>query len=150
MSFNKDFKIVEGWLASRGWHVYSYTDATDATYWHLKQIHIDSRKHSEKRLYTLLHECGHVLVDDNRDRIHSLSRNAHTDAPQRASREKRIAILSEEYEAWKRGERLAKRLDIKINTKKFDAHRATCLMSYTNWASDFYTHALSAGLLDDI
>ena len=127
-------KVVE-WLGERGWKVLFYTDAPEVTVWNLKQIHINSRTHPETRLYTLLHECGHVLVDDNRDRIHKLSYQSHCEHNRFLSRGKRVAVVSEEYEAWKRGEKLAKRLGIDIDVKKFDRHRADALMSYINWAS---------------
>jgi len=142
VSLDEDYKKVEIWLSKRGWHVFTYTDAYDATFWLLKEIHINSRNHAKRRLYTLLHECGHVLVDDNRDRIHRLSRECHHLAGSRIrSKRKRIALVSEEYEAWKRGERLARRLKIRIDTDKFDTFRAESLMSYVNCASDFFLHA---------
>ena len=55
---------------------------------------------------------------------------------QKVNRKKRVAVLSEEIEAWKRGELLAKRLGIEINSEKFDRVRADAIMSYVEWARD--------------
>jgi hypothetical protein len=136
MSFKKSIDKVVRWAEKRGWRVFFYTDAPEVTIWTYKQIHINSRAHPETRLYTLLHECGHILVDDNRDRIHRLSFESHGEDIYRPERRKRVAVVSEEYEAWKRGERLARRMGIEIDVKKFDRHRSVALMSYINWASD--------------
>ena len=54
----------------------------------------------------------------------------------RVSRERRVAKITEELEAWKRGERLARRLGIKINEEKFDKVRSDAIMSYIEWARD--------------
>ena len=136
MSHIKSIDKVILWLKKRGWDVFFYTDAPEVCVWSRKQVHINSRTHPETRLYTLLHECGHILVDDNRDRIHRLSYRSHSEGMYNLARDKRVAMLSEEYEAWKRGEKLARRLRIEIDVKKFDRHRSVALMSYINWASD--------------
>ena len=45
-------------------------------------------------------------------------------------------LATEELEAWKRGEGLARRLGIKINEEKFDKVRSDAIMSYIEWARD--------------
>jgi len=137
IDFKKSFEVVELWLYDRGYIVNQYTDAEDSVYYDAGEILINSRKHPESKFYTLLHECGHILINDNRDRLFNLSRETQAimGGPKH-SRKKRVAVISEEIEAWKRGERLAKRLGLKINEDKFDRCRANAIMSYIEWARD--------------
>ena len=138
MSLRDSYNIVEGWAHSKGYDVLLETDASDGVYFNCGQIVLNSRNHIEKRLYILLHECGHILINNNSmDRVFSLSQD--TDAilgGRKVSRERRVAKLTEEIEAWKRGEALARRLGIKIDEKKFDRIRADAIMSYVEWARD--------------
>jgi hypothetical protein len=137
MNFKSYFGLVELWLYDKGYQVLLETDAQDCVYFNCKQIHINSRNHIEKRLYILLHECGHVLIDSGKvDRVYSLSRETEAIVGERVSKKRRVAVLSEEIEAWKRGERLAKRLGIKINEEKFDKIRTESIISYVEWAGD--------------
>jgi len=136
MDFKRAFDAVESWLYDRGYTVVQYTDAEDSVYYDSKEILINSRKHIESRFYTLLHECGHILVNDNRDRLYTLSRETQAVMGHKPARKRRIAVLSEEVEAWKRGERLAARLGLEIDEEKFDLCRTNALMSYVEWARD--------------
>jgi len=136
MNFRLSFDTVVCWLFDRGYVVNEYTGAEDSVYYESKEILINSRKHIESRFYTLLHECGHILINDNRDRVFKLSRETSAIMGNKPGRRRRIAVLSEEVEAWKRGERLAKRLNLEINEEKFDKARTDALISYVEWARD--------------
>lgn len=109
----------------------------DSTVFAERVVYINTRQHAENRLYTLLHECGHVLVDSTRngDRVYKLSGQAWSEARDRPSQAKRVAMLTEEIEAWKRGERLALRLGIAIDKTKYDLARTMALMTYVRWAA---------------
>ena len=48
----------------------------------------------------------------------------------------KVSVIGEEYEAWKRGRKLAKRLDIEVNKDKFDLAMTRALMSYFKWAAN--------------
>jgi len=130
--------MIESWLFEKDYEVLYETDGQDAVYFGCKQIILNSRNHIEKRLYILLHECGHILINSNSfDRVFSLS--SETEAimgGRKVSRKRRVAKLTEEIEAWKRGENLARRLGIEINEEKFDRIRANAIMSYIEWARD--------------
>jgi len=137
MSFYKAYKIVESWLLEKDYTIFLETDGQDAVYFECNQVVINSRNHVEKRLYILLHECGHILINNNSlDRVFSLSHDTAAIMGVRVSRKRRVAKLTEEIEAWKRGESLAKRLNIEINEEKFDKIRADSIISYVEWARD--------------
>ena len=125
------------WLEKKGYSLFFETDASDCVYYSSKEVFVDSRNHPEKKLYILLHECGHILIDSSgRSRLHMVSQSVECVMGQKVNRKKRVAVLSEEIEAWKRGESLAKRLSIEINSEKFDRVRADAIMSYVEWARD--------------
>ena len=135
MSFRISFEIIEEWLDDKGYHVMLETDSSDGVYFNCKQVCLNSRNHIEKRLYILLHECGHILINDRRDdRIYSLSNDTEAVIGKSVSKKRRVAVLTEEIEAWRRGERLAKRLAIKINEEKFDKIKTDAIISYVEWA----------------
>ena len=138
MTFSDSYKTIESWGYSKGDEVLLETDGADGVYFTCNQIVLNSRNHIEKRLYILLHECGHILINNNSsDRVFSLSLDTEAImGGKKVSRKRRVAKLAEEMEAWKRGENLASRLGIKINEKKFDKIRADSIMSYVEWAKD--------------
>jgi len=136
IDFDYQFQIVENWLFNRDYVITQFTGAEDSVCYNTREVLINTRKHVESRFYTLLHECGHILINDNRDRLYKLSRETQAHWGKKPARSRRIAVLSEEVEAWKRGERLAKKLGLKINERKFDTARTNALMSYVEWARD--------------
>ena len=137
MTFKESFDILEYWLESKRYTLSLETGADDAVYYNCKHVVLNSRNHIEKRLYVLLHECGHVLIDNGkRDRLFSISKTTEAIMGKKESRKRRVAVLSEEVEAWKRGERLARRLGIDINYEKFDKISADAIISYVEWAKD--------------
>ena len=138
MSFVDSFNVVESWLLEKDYEVLLETDGLDAVYFDCNQVILNSRNHIEKRLYILLHECGHILINNNSlDRTFSLSQKTEAImGGRKVSRERRVAKLTEEIEAWKRGESLARRLGIEIDERKFDKVRADAIMSYIEWAKD--------------
>ena len=53
---------------------------------------------------------------------------------QEKTKKYKISVIGEEYEAWRRGRKLAKRLNIKVNKNKFDSTMARNLMTQFKWA----------------
>jgi hypothetical protein len=103
-----------------------------------RAILVNSRLSSEMKKITLLHELGHFLIMQSRIRNKGkeymcMTFDEYTDNP--TNRRKRLGTIMEEIEAWQRGLKLAKRLKIRINTRKFDKERVRCLQTYVRWAS---------------
>jgi hypothetical protein len=84
--------------------------------------------------YIFLHEVGHAWMLEcdftYSDRYPELLRVP----PRYATATYKIARVQEEIEAWEVGKKLARSLNLRVNTNKFEKIRAECLNSYMNWA----------------
>lgn len=80
----------------------------------------------ETRLFLLLHECGHHLLRKSGEErgVDWAARNLET----------KIAYVNNEIAAWQRGLRLAHRLGIRINKKRWSCVRKRNLATYLRWA----------------
>jgi hypothetical protein len=130
--WEKQFKTIKGWIETKGYRIWCYTDAVDQVDFEKKIVHIDSRQHAESRFYTLLHECGHILISQT-------ARQFAIDHPMYAfssdirsckSKAYQVSLVAEEIEAWKRGRRLAKRFGLGVNDEKFNRIMTDCVISY--------------------
>jgi len=104
-----------------------------------KEVVVNSSLGIEKRLYVLLHEIGHILIRWNWKKFEKeFAAHAGHFADGRKSRSKkfRVSTLEEEFEAWKRGKRIASKLSVRIDEEKFNKFKCECLMSYVNWTAD--------------
>ncbi len=134
------FDKVLHWITKvKDYDVYVYPKAKDEFHRQYKRICINSSLGIEKRLYSLLHECGHLLIQDNK-KNYSKEYASHvsvwSDGRKNKTDKYKISLIGEEYEAWKRGARLAKRLGIKLNKDRYEQYKAHCIMSYLHWATD--------------
>ena len=100
-------------------------------------ITINTSEGPETRLFSLLHECGHVLVCQDFQRYKEAFPGVWEGTiDKRKSRSKhyRVSLVEEEMLAWRRGRKLAKRLNIAIDEEKWNKHKADCLYTYLRWA----------------
>tara|TARA_B100000683_G_scaffold238639_1_gene244654 strand:+ start:261 stop:704 length:444 start_codon:yes stop_codon:yes gene_type:complete len=139
---HESYNAVWQYAVSRlGYEVYEGPDMQDVCMSDVKEINICSRKGIEKKLYALLHECGHALIRENWSKF-SKQFPAHAecgyDGRKNRTDSYRVSLVEEEYEAWKRGKRLAKRLKIKFDEDRYEKHKVECLMSYMYWAVGQY------------
>lgn len=116
---------VLAWCAARGIEV-EFGDTRDCYDIAARTIYIRSGQSPRAALFGLLHECGHALCDRDRAR-----RWPHGYAsPRPRGLKHAIECLAEEFEAWHRGERLAKRLGVKLDVRKYRRMRDACLADY--------------------
>ena len=95
-----------------------------------------------RKLITLLHECGHFLIDQSRDRNvktynmkYGNGYEFYDDKKKNKTVRHKIDVLSEEIEAWNRGYTLALRLNLNLDKNKFDKEKASAVKTYAFWAS---------------
>jgi len=105
-------RVVE-WCAGRGIEVFISDDEDHGGIWvpDVKEIVVDSRLPHKRQLYTLLHECGHALIDSTTSHMAELRYgDAYTVEEKDRTPVDKINIVAIELEAWARGLQLAERL----------------------------------------
>jgi hypothetical protein len=101
-----------------------------------RTIYINSTQSPEKQLFVLLHECGHLLIDNKTETTELRFRHGYpTDDPDvKRKFIHRCTVVEEEFEAWHRGRKLAMKLGIQIDDERFSDLKASMLKSYMKWA----------------
>ena len=129
------------WLWAKNWDVefdYMVKDEMDPS---AKCVTISTRQGVEKQLYSLLHECGHILIQSNEIRYNKkfpaqAKRNCYLSHRQlEKSKKYKVDVISEEIEAWDRGKSLATRLGLYIDEDKYNEVKVTCVYTYVDWAA---------------
>lgn len=131
-----DLGTLIDWCRERGVDVRfgNMPSGTGATYFAEESyVKMSSRFSAEKQLYTLLHECGHMLIGDRRKHERYGMGHHQKDPNVRRTLHHRFDVLDEELEAWFRGMKLARRLKIRVNKETFHSHRLQCLKTYVKW-----------------
>ncbi len=133
----QNLKKVFSWLCNKKYEVIFHNNS-DSVIFSDKKIFIDKRSTLENQLYSILHECGHILQHQNKssfNRSFKYQHVAENDKRKERSYAYRLSVLEEEIDAWKRGKKLAKRLNIKIDEIKFEKYKAKYTMTYVDWAA---------------
>ena len=101
-----------------------------------KMITISTRQGREKQLYSLLHECGHLILQNNEnlynDKYPSSAKMANYNSNRTLERSEKykVDVMAEEIDAWRKGKDLAKRLDIYIEEDNYYSISTKCLYTY--------------------
>jgi hypothetical protein len=126
-------KVVE-WAEKRNLTV-NFGKKVDERYesWE-KAVYIRELKDREETFYTLLHECGHFLIDSNdkKFKVYHPQRafETYTESIECQNVVHKVSILAEEVEAWKRGRALAERLDLVVQNKRYNLTSSKSIFSY--------------------
>ena len=139
-NYKKDYNWLKTYIEEKfGYEIVEGTQLEDRVEFEEKCVYICTKHRFETRLYTLLHEYGHIEI------LETSSKSFEADHPMyyrvedgRVERSQacRVSIVAEEIEAWKRGRWFARYHKLNLNEKKYDDHMTRALMSYINWASD--------------
>ena len=105
-----------------------------------KQVRVQESLGRSSKVYTLLHECGHILVflARRKKRTREVAGSSYYSwlrMQKSSSKNAQLASLQEEMVAWDRGFKLAKRLDIRVDKRKARVQRTRSVMSYVRSAS---------------
>lgn len=119
------------WCNQRGYEVSigSHRDEVDTLQ---KKVRLCNRTRMNNRLYSFLHECGHIIIADNKKYFRKQYPIAAKNMRRNNSLLSNIETIEEEIEAWKVGERLARRLKIKLNKEKYKMYAARFIMTYVS------------------
>lgn len=128
---------IYSWLESVGYSLkWGKTDVCDGK---AKVITINSNLIGNNKLYSLLHECGHVCLfnkDHYKKTFKSLDIAINHDRRHAKSLIYRYKKIKEEIDAWDEGYKLAKKLRIKINKKDYDKYAARYVHTYIQALAD--------------
>lgn len=136
--WNQQIEEIQRWLSKKGYSIKYKSDVEDQVDFDAKVVFICSRNHSESRFYTLLHECGHILVKNSWRKFAKDHPMYSASGDGRCARSKayRVSLIAEEIDAWKRGRRLAARMGLFVQDSKYDKIMTECLTGYIEWAAD--------------
>jgi len=130
------------WLDKKGWTLDLDYLNQDEMVPSNKHININTRQGIEKQFYSLLHECGHLLIQSNWNRYEkdypaTAKMNAYATTNKQLARSPKYKVdcISEELEAWRRGKKLADRLALYYNEEKYNDLASKCVYTYIQWAN---------------
>jgi len=133
MNWKDQIDDIEIWLSKKGYDVIYSAGVEDCVYMADKTMHINSRCSLETQYYTMLHECGHILImcgesDWKKEIPHHAS--AVVDGRIERGKAFKVSLVAEEIEAWRRGKRLGKKYGHYINENKYNTIVTDCVWSY--------------------
>jgi hypothetical protein len=137
---NKRIKRLVDWLSKQGYSFrFSICDQVD---WESTTVTLYPNPNQDYLLYTLLHECGHIVVgnyDSYKKEFKSITIADQKDNRHYRSNIYRYKKLKEEMDAWEEGKNLAKKLKIRINKDSYDKYAAKWFMTYVRDFKDPYS-----------
>lgn len=137
--WKKQFQDLEEWLDKKDFRVILQKGAEDIVSWTDGTITINSNPQWENRYYSLLHECGHIIVNETPEFLeYNYPCYVYgVDKRKMKSDAYRVSVIGEEIEAWKLGRNLGDNiLNHFIDYVKFDKMMTECVMSYLFWATE--------------
>lgn len=135
--FKNCLKKITKWLKKKNYTIILH-NGIDSVCFTDKKVYIGQRSSMENQIYSLLHECGHILQHQKKSVFNKSFKYQHyaqEDKRKARSYAYRISVLEEEIDAWKRGKKLAYKLKIDIDENKFEKYKAKYTMTYVNWAA---------------
>lgn len=130
-TFKESIDSLIFWADDYGYSVGFSPNGEDSISSDAKYIEINSNSTIETQLYTLLHECGHLLIYNNGSTF-GFS-DIHKNFSEKSNTHKVFTVI-EEIEAWKRGRSLAKRLDIYVDDDAWNRRVCSAIKKYMIWA----------------
>ena len=134
LEYHKAFDLLRGYLEQRG--IYLAKGNFDAYFHEDKTVVYNYKlKNKENLIYSILHEIGHHLAFANRKAYGNKfpvlfkQRFGKGHVNKRTNRY-RMEIVLEEYDAWHRGERLAKKLNLDIDADKYYTYASRQVKTY--------------------
>jgi hypothetical protein len=133
---------LDRWLGQQGFAV-RRADSSDSVDVGKKVVHLRDNKSRSRLslLYSALHLCGHVVVNNLRDSAPKVRTAGATrsqfDKSRRRTLTERLSVMEEEMVAWTEGEALAKSLGIRLGkVAQRRSFRARLLAKRLKWCSD--------------
>jgi len=131
-TFRQSIDDLICWADKYGYQVSFLYNGDDSISGDAKYIEINSNNTIETQLYTLLHECGHLLIYNNGS---SFEFSTIRESFSEKSNTHKVFTVIEEVEAWKRGRILAKRLGMYVDDDAWNRRVCSAIKKYMVWAT---------------
>jgi hypothetical protein len=134
--WEEQFEDLEVWLLDKGYTLTVAHDVEDCLYLEDKIVCIQSRSLPETRYYSLLHECGHILVADGSKQwkkdmpLYAQEDGILNDGRRRRGKAYKVSLIAEEVEAWKRGRRMSGKKGHHIDNEKYNKLFSLCVFEH--------------------
>ena len=131
-------KKINAWLSKRGYGLYMSKLPTveDEVDLDRKIVFISTRSSPQNQLYSLLHECGHIIIRSRKDYdTRYAAAIAYTEGNKKPSMRGLVEEIEEEILAWREGQMLAKKLEIFVEEQSYYRYSSRWVMSYIVRAS---------------
>lgn len=144
-NIEQSLSIIESWLDKKGFVLCKSNKKTiqDEVDFERKVVFLSLRSSPINQLYSVLHECGHVIVrgkktykQDFREYINA------SEGEGRTTITSTIQEIEEEILAWREGAALAKKLHISMDREKYYKYGYKWVMTYVVLAAIGNEHLL--------
>jgi len=136
VDWKQQISVLEEYCNNKSWTIeYRQTKKVKSDFVAItdKKIVVRKDRRPEITFYIMLHEIGHMMLCQNRN-MYNERYNAVYGSFSRASMTHKIKLVEEELDAWKIGFKLAKRLKLHVNQRKFESVKVRCISTYMIWA----------------
>lgn len=127
------FKIIESWLTKKGFSLFrsKQKSIVDEVDFERKVVFISERYKTNFQFYSLLHECGHIVLrtKKNYETYFKASFDYETSNKKQSYRAS-VEEIEEEILAWREGFNLAKKLKIFVDEDKYYTYSSRWVMTY--------------------
>ena len=145
LNIEQSLNLIESWLDKKGFVLCKSKKRTieDEVDFERKVVFLSLRSSPINQLYSLLHECGHVIIRGRKDyKIKYKSHYKVSEEVLSATMQSSVEEVEEEINAWREGENLCKKLSIEINTDEYYKYASRWIMGYIVLAAIGNEHLL--------
>jgi len=142
----QNLSLVESWLDKKGFVLCKSKKSTiqDEVDFERKVVFLSLRSSPINQLYSVLHECGHIIIRGRKDyQIRYKGHYQTSEGYSRPTLRSNVELVEEEINAWREGENLCKKLSITLDRDKYYRYGFRWVMSYIVLAGIGNEHLLS-------
>jgi hypothetical protein len=144
-TIEQTLSLIESWLDKKGFVLCKSKKPTieDEVDFERKVVFLSLRSSPINQLYSLLHECGHIILRNRKDYKEKYKASYEVNEENgRASLRSSVEEVEEEINAWREGENLCKKLSISIEKDQYYRYASRWVMSYIVLAAIGNEHLL--------
>lgn len=137
LEFSEKFKKLEDFLKLKNWKIMKTNEHSGICDFSKKTIFYNSKLLNKHKIYVILHECGHKIIEENKKSKYfkyGQVLDSRFDKRKKKSNLFRLEVLREEFEAWEVGWDLSVHLDLGLNMKDYKKFMAKQIYTYCQWA----------------